>query len=398
MKILVLNSRIHSLEYDLMEMPEERILSSGKITRIGAETSIIVHQTASKEQEKIVRPVFDHQKALEMILSILSRPEDGLIESVKDIKAIGHRVVHGGEDFQESVKINPKVRKKIYENIQLAPLHNPYNLKTIDESLKVLPGVPNVAVFDTSFYQKMIPCAYYYGLPMHLYKEHKIRRYGFHGISHQYACENAAKILKKPMKELKIISFHLGAGSSVSAIRDGYPVDTSMGFSPLGGLVMTTRCGNIDPEIVIYLSKLGWRITEIETILNKESGILGISGVSDNMKDVIEEAEKGDERARLAIDIFCYAAKKYFFSYYGILEGVDVIIFTGGIALNSPLIREKIVDSAKFLGIKIDSAKNKKTIACSGRIESASSKAKILVIPRNEGILIARETYRIVKK
>ena len=395
MKILVLNSRIYSLEYELLKMPEERVLCDGRITRIGAESSIITHKITGKEQEKIVMPVFDHQKALEMILKILSRPETGLIKSAKDIKALGHRVVHGGEDFPESVKINASVRKKIYQNIQLAPLHNPYNLKAIDAALKVFPHTRQVAVFDTSYYQKMPPEAYYYALPFRLYKEHQIRRYGFHGISHKYACENAAKILKKPIKNLKIISFHLGQGCSVSAIRDCAPVDTSMGFSPLSGLVMTTRCGNVDPEIVIYLSKLGWNITEIETMLNKEAGILGISGVSDDMKDVIEAAEKGDERSKLAIDIFCYAAKKYFFSYFGILEGANVIIFTGGIAVNSPLIRKKILQGSKFIGVEIDSAKNKKTVACAGRIESKSSKVKILVIPRNEGILIARETYKI---
>ncbi|MBU3954986.1 acetate kinase [bacterium] len=397
MKILVLNSRFYSLEYELLEVPGEKILCSGKITRIGAETSIIIHKIAGKDHEKIVKPVFDHQQALDTVIKLLMSPQYGVIKDSKEIGAVGHRVVHGGEDFSESVRINPAVRKKIYQNIQLAPLHNPFNLKAIDAAIKALPGVPQAAVFDTSYYQKMPPRAYYYALPMHLSKEHKIRRYGFHGISHKYACENAANILKKPIKGLKIISFHLGEGCSVSAIKDGAPIDTSMGFSPLSGLVMTTRCGNIDPEIVIYLSKLGWSITEIEVMLNKESGILGISGVSDNMKDVIKEAEKGDERSKLAIDIFCYSAKKYFFMYYGILEGANVIIFTGGIGVNSPLIREKILHGAKFLGIEIDSAKNRKTLDSPGRIESKSSKAKILVIPRNEGILIARETYRIAR-
>lgn len=395
MRILVLNSRIYSLEYELLAMPKEQILCRGRITRIGAETSIIVHEIAGKRKEKIVEPVFDHRKALAMILKLLMRPRGGVIKSAGEIKAIGHRVVHGGEDFPEAVKINSDVRKKIYQNIQLAPLHNPYNLKAIDAALKVFPDVPHVAVFDTSFYQKMSPCAYYYALPLNLYKEYKIRRYGFHGISHKYACENAALILKKPMKNLKIISFHLGQGCSVSAIKGCFPVDTSMGFSPLSGLVMTTRCGNVDPEIVIYLSKLGWNITEIETMLNKEAGILGVSGVSDDMKDVIKEARNGDKRSKLAIDIFCYSARKYFFSYYGILEGADTIIFTGGIGENSPLIRAMILKGTGFLGIRIDAAKNKKTIGIAGRIDGKNSKAKILVIPRNEGVLIARETYKI---
>ncbi|MBU2528425.1 MAG: acetate kinase [Candidatus Omnitrophota bacterium] len=397
MKILVLNSRIYSLEYELLEVPGEKILCSGQIKRIGAESSVIIHKVEGKDQDKIIKPVFDHQKALDAVIKLLTGPQDGVIKDKKEIGAVGHRVVHGGEDFQGSIKITPDVRKKIYQNFQLAPLHNPFNLKAIDAALKLLPGVPQVAVFDTSYYQKMPPSAYYYALPMHISKEHKIRRYGFHGISHQYACENAANILKKPLKGLRIISFHLGQGCSVSAIKDGAPIDTSMGFSPLGGLVMTTRCGNIDPEIVIYLSKLGWSFTEIEVMLNKESGILGLSGVSDNMKDVILAAEKGDERSKLAIDIFCYAATKYFFSYYGILGGANAIIFTGGIGVNSPLIRKRILEGAKFLGIEIDPAKNRKTVACAGRIESKSSKAKILVIPRNEGILIARETYKIIK-
>jgi len=398
MKVFVLNSRLYAVEYELLEVPGEKILARGKITRIGEESAIIDHIVSGREEEKIVRPVLSHKDAIHIIVEVLTDSVFGVIKNKKEIDAIGHRVVHGGEDFHESVIIDKTTREKIYKNIDLAPLHNPYNLKAIDASLLIFPKIPHVAVFDTSFYQKMPERAYYYAIPLYLYKKYRIRRYGFHGISHQYQAETVSKLLKKPLKSLKIISMHLGRGSSMTAIKNSLPVDTSMGFTPLGGLVMTTRCGNVDPEIIIYLSKLGWKSVEIETLLNQESGILGVSGVSDNMKDVIEEAEKGDKRSKLAIELFCYSVKKYLYAYYGVLGGCDVITLSGGIGINSPYIRNKIFSDSSFLGIKIDKNKNDKVRGITGRIDSSKSKIKIFVIPRNEGILIAREVYRVLRK
>ena len=395
MKILVLNARIYSLEYELLEMPEEKILCSGKVSRIGAVHSIIYHKNPEGKEEKFVLTVYDHKDAIEKILTILI--SEKIIKTKKDIDAVGHRVVHGGEDFKESVRINSGVRKKIHRNIELAPLHNPYNLKAINAAVKVFSKVPNVAVFDTSFYQKMPAHAYYYAVPMHLYQKYRVRRYGFHGISHQYACESAVRMLKKSIKELKIISFHIDEGCSATAIKDGAPVDTSMGFSPLSGLVMMRRCGNVDPEIVIYLSKLGWNITEIETLLNKKSGVCGISGIGE-IQEVVEFAKKGDKRANLALDVFCYSIQKYLFLYYGVLRGANVIIFSGDIGINVPYIREKVLKGTEFLGIKLDTVKNNKVIGTQGRIDAKGSKVKILIVPRNEGILIARETYAKCRK
>lgn len=394
MKILVLNSRKYSLEYTLVELPREEIISRGIVERIGQEAAIISYRVGDRgEEEKIVKPVSDHLKALESIIEILTR---SFIKSPREIEMIGHRVVHGGEDFKSPVRINEDVMAGISSNSKLAPLHNPYNLKAIEESLKLFPKIPHVAVFDTSFCQDLPPEAYYYPLPLYLYKEYKIRRYGFHGISHQYAAEAGSCLIRRPFDQLKIISFHLGAGSSIAAIKNGKVLDTSMGFSPLSGIMMTTRTGNIDPEIIIYLSKMGWSIQDIETLLHQESGLLGISGVSDHMRDVLAAREKGDKRADLAVKMFAYQAKKYFYTCYGILQGVDLITFTGGIAVDAPLIREMIVGEASFLGIRLDRRKNNRIAGRdTGLVHEVKSKTKIVVIPRNEALLIAREAYKL---
>jgi len=396
MLILVLNSRKYSLEYELIRARRDEIVTRGVVERIGQEASIITFREGDKgEEEKIVKPVPDHHKALETILDILLK---SFIGSRKEIRAVGHRVVHGGEDFKSSVLINPSVISKIESHIKFAPMHNPFNLKAIEAAKILFPGIPQIAVFDTSFFQNLPPEAYYYPLPLYLYKEYKIRRYGFHGISHQYAAETAGRLLKKPLNRLKILSIHLGAGSSMAAIKDGKAVDTSMGFSPLSGLMMTTRCGNVDPGILIYLAKLGWSIQDLETLLNQESGLLGVSGISDHMRDVLAACDKGDKRAELAVRIFTYQARKYLYTFFGVLSGADVITFTGGIAVDAPVIRKMILEGSEFLGIKLNDRKNGLIAGRElGLIHDAKSRVKIAVIPRNEGILIARESYRLIR-
>ncbi|RLD18466.1 MAG: acetate kinase [Caldiserica bacterium] len=397
MRILVINSRIYSVEYELLEFPHEKIIARGRIDKIGDEGAIIDHIIEDREEEKIVRPVHSHEEAIGVIVEILTHPLFGVIKSKKEIDAVGHRVVHGGEDFHSSCLITKDVIEGIKRNIELAPLHNPFNLKAINASMKIFPNIPHVAVFDTSFYQRMPERAFYYALPLHLYKLYRIRRYGFHGIAHRYCLETVCKEMQVSSKRLKIISIYLGEGSSITAIKHGFPIDTSMGFTPLSGLVMTTRCGNIDPEIIIYLCKLGYKIVDVETLLHQESGILGVSGVSDNMKEVIEEAKKGDKRCKLAIELFVYSVRKYIFSYYGILEGVDVIVLTGGIGVNSPYIRERIFQNMGFIGLRIDKRKNEKVTGRIGRIDGGRSKVKVFIVPRNEGVLIGREVFRVVK-
>jgi acetate kinase len=313
---------------------------------------------------------------------------------VSDVAAVGHRVVHGGV-FTDSVIISDAVKTEIYRDFDIAPLHNPYNLRVIEAAQKIYDEVPHVAVFDTAFHSTLPETAYRYPLPERLYHEYKIRRYGFHGTFHQYLSERTAQLLKKDKATL--ISFYLGAGSSVCAISDGKSIDTSMGFTPLEGLVMTSRPGDMDVGIINYLLRSGWTLSELENCLNKESGTYGISGISSEMKEVVEKSVKGDENAKLAVDIFVYRARKYLGAYYFVLDGkIDAISFTGRIAKNSPLIREKILAGLEQFGIKIDSTKNEKTIGVEGEISATDSKVKIFVLTRNEKLLIARETMKLV--
>lgn len=395
MKILVLNCRIYSIEYEVFEMPEEKELCKGILNHIGFDDTMLTH-TVGNKTEKIVQQVLDQQKGLELILSTITNPKYGCLKSRDEIDAIGHRVVHGGWTFRSSVIVDENVKKEIYKDFEFAPMHNPYNLKGIEATETLLPNKKNVAVFDTSFHQTIPEVAFRYALPERLYQEYKIRRYGFHGISHKYIVERTAQLLKK--KSATLISFHLGAGSSACAIKDGKSIDTSMGFTPLEGLVMTDRAGDVCAGIIMYLLKSGWTLSELEVCLNKESGTYGISGVSTEMKKVIEEAQKGNENAKLAIDVFVYRARKYLGSYWFVLDGeVEAISFTGGIGENSPIIREKILAGLDKFGIKIDSKKNEKTIGISGEINDSDSKVKIFVLPRNEKILIAKETMELVK-
>ena len=398
MKILVLNCRIYSVEFELIEMPEEKILCKGVVDKIGLEIASIVFSCIKGKGDTVIEPILNHFRAVERILQILTDETYGVIKDKSEINAVGHRVIHGGEKFTKSVFVDDEVRKEIHKNIELAPLHNPYNLKGVDSVMRYLPDVPQVAVFDTSFYQSIPDFAFLYAIPYRIYQQYNIRKYGFHGISHCYTMTHTAHAMKVSPQKINMISCHLGAGCSITAIKKGSPVDTSMGFSPLDGLIMSTRCGDIDPEIVLYLMKTGWTLNEVETTLNRESGILGISGVSDDMRDIVKKMEEGDDKARLAVDMFVYRIQKYIGSYYGILGGIDAISFTAGIGENSPYIRDRICTPFEFLGIKIDKSKNNKMIGKEGPIHKSSSKVKIFCIPRNIRLLVARETADILKQ
>jgi len=393
MKILVLNSRIHSIEFEIFEMPQEKQLCRGIVDRIGLETASIEYN-----QQHFIRPVLDHQSGLKNILKIITDEEIGVLKSTDEIDAIGHRVVHGGEKYFGSVIITEEVKKEIYRNFELAPLHNPYNLKAIEEIEKLLPNKPQVAVFDTSFHHTIPEVAYRYPIPERLYHHYRIRKYGFHGISHRYVTERTSQLLKKPINKINLISIHLGQGSSLCAVKNGKSIDTTMGFTPLEGVMMTTRTGSIDPGIVFFLEKMGWGVNDIEACFNRESGVFGITGISDEMLDTVNLMLKGDKKAELAVDMFVYRVREFLGAYYILLRKVDAISFTGGIGENSDIIRKKVLDGLDFIGIKIDEKKNKKAIGIEQDITAKGSKIKIFVVPKNEKILIARDSYKLIKK
>lgn len=396
MKILVLNCGSSSLKYQLFNMDDERVLAQGVVERIGLNNSILTHKKGEEEKYKINIDFKNHKEALTKVLDLLTSKEQGVLKSLNEIDAVGHRVVHGGEKYSKAVLIDEDVKKSIKELFSLAPLHNPANLIGIEICEDIMKNTPMVALFDTAFHQSMNKEEYLYAIPYELYKENGIRKYGFHGSSHKYVSEKAAELLKKDIKDLKIISCHLGNGASICAIKDGKSFDTTMGFSPLDGLVMGTRSGSIDPTILIYLMKNNnLSIEEVDNLLNKKSGVLGISEVSSDFRDIENEAMKGNEKASLALDIFHYKIKTQIGSYIAALNGVDVIIFTAGVGENGPETREAILKDMEFFGIVLDKEKNK----VRGKIQEISaenSKVKIFVIPTNEELVIARETKKII--
>lgn len=396
MKILVLNCGSSSLKYQLFNMDNERVLAQGVVERIGLNNSILTHKKGEEEKYKINIDFKNHKEALTKVLQLLTSKEQGVLKSLNEIHAVGHRVVHGGEKYSKAVLIDEDVKKSIKELSSLAPLHNPANLMGIEICEDIMKNIPMVALFDTAFHQSMNKEEYLYAIPYELYKENGIRKYGFHGSSHKYVSEKAAELLKKDIKDLKIISCHLGNGASICAIKDGKSFDTTMGFSPLDGLVMGTRSGSIDPTIPIYLMKNNnLSIEEVDNLLNKKSGVLGISEVSSDFRDIEEEAMKGNEKASLALDIFHYKIKTQIGSYIAALNGVDIIIFTAGVGENGPETREAILKDMEFFGIVLDKEKNK----VRGKIQEISaenSKVKVFVIPTNEELVIARETKKII--
>jgi acetate kinase len=398
MKVLVLNSGSSSVKYQFIETSTREVLAKGQVERIGMDDAVLTHIRADGDTVKISAEILDHNIAIEYVIAVLLSKNHGVIKDKSEIDAVGHRVVHGGEVFSDSVLITDEVIEKIRENIELAPLHNPHNLRGIMACKRLLPDTPQVAVFDTAFHQKMPEYAFIYGLPYELYKKYKIRRYGFHGTSHRYVSHRASEILGVPIEKLKIITAHLGNGCSMSAVKFGVSIDTTMGFTPLEGLLMGTRSGDIDPAIVLYvMSKEGLSMSEANALLNKHSGLLGISGVSSDMREIIQEMKNGNPRAKLAFDVFCYRIKKYIGAYASAMGGVDAIIFTAGIGENSPDVRKKVCEGLEFLGIKIDDEKNnspeKEKI-----ITTEDSKVKVLVIPTNEELVIALDTAEIVSR
>lgn len=394
MKILVINCGSSSLKFQLLDMENEKLITSGLVERIGIEGSCYLINVAG-EKHRVYVDLPDHSVALKHVLDALVDPQYGLISSLDEISAVGHRVVHGAEAYASSVMIDDDVMNELIKCTELAPLHNPANIIGIEAIQQLMPGVPNVGVFDTAFHQTMEPSAYIYALPYEMYTKHRVRRYGFHGTSHKYVSERVADIMGRD--DLKIVTCHLGNGASVTAIDSGKSVDTSMGFTPLEGLVMGTRSGQIDPAIISFLmEKENLTINEMNDMLNKKSGILGVSGVSSDFRDVEAAAAEGHERSQLALDIFRRRVKRYVASYAAVMGGLDAIVFTGGLGENSAEDRKLICDGMQFMGVEIDDERNN-TRGVEAEISSENSKVKVFVIPTNEELAIARDTLKLTK-
>jgi len=398
MKILVLNSGSSSIKYQLFDTEKNKALGEGIIAKIGEEGSYLEHM-ANDKKTKIDVDAPNHSKGLQVIIDTLTDKDLGVISDISEISAVGHRVVHGGDEFFESTMITDEVIKKIEECVPLAPLHNPPNLQGIKEAKKLLPGIPQVAVFDTAFHHTMPEKAYMYALPYEYCKKYKIRKYGFHGTSHKYVAIRAAEILGKSIDELRIITCHLGNGASITAIDKGKSIDTSMGFTPLEGLIMGTRCGDLDPAIVFFLyRRAGLNIDEIDNLMNKKSGLLGISGISNDVRTIISNAKSGNKRCQLALDMFAYRIKKYIGAYTAALGSLDVLVFTAGIGENSPEIRSMICNNMKVLGIELDEEKNRGAKGVESIISNEKSKVKVLVIPTDEEKMIVSDVVKIVRE
>ena len=396
MNILVINAGSSSLKYQLIDMSAHNVLAKGLCERIGIEGSNLQHTNVAKDNKvKIEKPMKDHSDAIQMVVDALVDKEHGVISSMDEIGAVGHRVVHGAETFADSYLITENVKAALEECVPLAPLHNPANIIGINACEKIMPGVPQVGVFDTAFHQTMPAKAYMYGLPYEMYEKDKIRKYGFHGTSHKYVAQEAAKFLGKDAKDIKIITCHLGNGSSISAVDGGKCVDTSMGFTPLDGVVMGTRTGTMDPAVVTFLLNKGMSAKEVDNVMNKQSGVFGISGVSSDFRDLSAAAKEGNGRAKLALEMFAYGVKKYIGSYAAAMGGVDAVVFTAGVGENDAQTRADITQGLEFMGIKIDSAKN----STRGTVDISADDAtvKTLVIPTNEELMIAIDTQRIVE-
>jgi acetate kinase len=394
MKVLVLNSGSSSVKYQFIDTETKTALAKGLVDRIGMSGAVLTHTRADGDSIRIVGEILDHTIAIEYVLAVLMSKNHGVIEDKEDIEAVGHRVVHGGEDFSGSVLITDAVNKVLQENVELAPLHNPPNIKGIQAVTRLLPTTPQCGVFDTAFHVKMPPHAYLYGIPYELYKRYKIRRYGFHGTSHRFVSERAAELMGKKIGELKIITAHLGNGCSMAAINCGHSVDTTMGFTPLEGLLMGTRCGDLDPQIILYvMAKEGLSLSEAATLLNKHSGMIGVSGESSDMREIEKAVAEGNKRASFAFDIFNYRIKKYVGAYAAAMGGIDALVFTGGIGENSPLVRAAVCNEMEFLGIEIDETKS---LAKEIEISKKDSKVKVFRIPTNEELVIALDTAEIV--
>ncbi len=396
MNVLVINAGSSSLKYQLLDMSDESILAKGIVERIGAEGTVLKHTKVGSKKVEILKSLNDHTGAVKLVVETLLSEEHGVIKSIDEINAVGHRAVHGAEEFAGSLLIDDKVIDAIKDCAEFAPLHNPANIMGIDACKMVMPNAPMVAVFDTAFHQTMPKKAYIYGLPYDTYEELRIRRYGFHGTSHSYIANRVAKIMDKDIKDLKIVTCHLGNGSSICAVDGGKSIDTSMGFTPLEGLMMGTRCGSIDPAIIEYLmKKKDMTIGEVTSYLNKESGVLGISGTSSDFRDLWDSADAGDERAKLALEVFSYNVKKYIGAYAAAMGGIDAFAFAGGIGENDPGVREMVSTGMEYLGAVFNSAVNDFK-SQEREISAPESRVKIYCICTDEELKIARETLAVI--
>ena len=399
MKVLVINCGSSSLKYQLIDMATEESLAQGLVERIGIEGSVLTQKVEGKDKYIVKEQMKDHKDAIRLVLAALVDENNGVIKSMDEISAVGHRVVHGGEKYKESVVINDEVKANIEECFKLAPLHNPANMIGIKACEELMPNTPMVAVFDTAFHGTMPEDAYLYALPYELYEKDGIRKYGFHGTSHKYVSQTCAEVMGRDIKDLKIITCHLGNGASLCAVKNGVSVDTSMGFTPLEGVAMGTRCGNIDPAIVTFLMKEeGLSVDEVNDLLNKKSGVLGISGISSDFRDIEDAAfNKDDRRAKLALKIFEYKIRTTIGAYAAAMGGVDAIVFTAGVGENGPETREKCLEGLEFLGVEIDREANN-VRGKVREISKAGCKVKAFVIPTNEELVIARDTLELIKK
>lgn len=396
MKILIINCGSSSLKYKLIDMVNEKDIIEGIVERIGLDQSRLVQKNELREKYILEKEIKDHKEAIDIVLNTLVDPKVGVIKSIDEITAVGHRVVHGGERYSSSIIINEEVIKYLEECSKLAPLHNPANIIGIRACQSLMPNKEMVAVFDTAFHGTLPEKAYIYAIDYALYKDHKIRKYGFHGTSHKYVSHKVAEAMGKDIKDLKIITCHLGNGASISAIKGGQCIDTTMGFTPLAGIPMGTRSGNIDPSIIPFLvEECGYTIEEVSESLNKKSGVLGISGVSSDFRDIEDAASKGDKRAQLALDIFHYRIRAEIGSFIVNMGGVDVIVFTAGVGENSPETREECLKDLEFLGLTLDREKNKVRGKLT-EISQADSKIKAYVVPTNEELMIAKETVELI--
>lgn len=396
MIVLVINAGSSSLKYQLFEMKGETVLAKGRVERIGMETAILSHEAEGRPEIREVSEILDHNTAIRKVLDILSDKNRGVVRSVSEIDAVGHRVVHGGETFSGSVLVTDEVKREIERLFDLAPLHNPAHMRGIQAVEANMPGVPQVVTFDTAFHQTMPPMTFLYAVPMALYRKHKIRRYGFHGTSHQYVSERAAAFLGKPLEAMKIVSCHIGNGASCTAVLNGKSFDTSMGMTPLEGLMMGTRSGDLDPAVVPYaMDKEELTLNEVNSMLNKHSGLLAISGLSSDMREIEQAIREGDSRAALAFDMYAYRIRKYIGAYAAAMNGLDTLVFTAGVGENSSLLRKTVCEHLTFLGVELDEELNNAPNTGERRISTPSSQVDVLVIPTNEELVIARDTYRL---
>jgi len=398
MNVLVINAGSSSLKYQLYDMSEDRVLAKGKVERIGMDTALLTHEPDGKPDVSEVSEILDHTTAIRRVLELLVHPQHGVLAAAAAIDAVGHRVVHGGESFRSSVRVDENVKREIRRLFDLAPLHNPPALLGINAVEANMPGVPQVVVFDTAFHQTMPPVAYLYPVPMVLYRKHKVRRYGFHGTSHDYVSERAAAFLERPLAALKLVTCHIGNGASCAAVLGGRSVDTSMGMTPLEGLMMGTRSGDLDPAIVPYaMGKEELTLGEVGSMLNKHSGLQAVSGISSDMREIEEALEAGDANAKLAFEMYAYRLRKYIGAYAAAMNGMDALVFTAGVGENSQRLRQAVCRELTFLGVELDEEKNGRGYKGERRISRASSRVEVLVIPTNEEWMIARDTYALVR-